>query len=432
VNFLASENFLEDMALVMCLAALAAVVCQLLRQLLIVGYLCAGIIAGPYTPGIVANTERVQLVSDLAVTILVFSIGLEFKFRKLLRLVPTGGLVAVIQAGAMICLGYLTGRMLGWTQWDSLVTGAMLSISGAVIMARALEEVRVDPRVRELVFGVVLCEDVVAILLMAVMITLVNGGEFSLQAVSINAGLVGSFIVALVMIGLMTVPFMVRGVERFDRREILLITSLGLCFAFAMLAERLHYSLVLGSFLAGSLVAESGQGEKIDELIEPVRHLFGAIFFVSVGMIIDPQLLATHWVALVVLSAMVLGGKIISVSLGSVLVGECPDTAIKAGFTMAQIGIFSILIAGVGTGGAAAHSSIYALAVGVTAVTAFLCPLLIRASNPVADWIDGRLPAPVQAAFSRYAGWLHRIHTFTEAATTERGEASERQSTVNK
>jgi CPA2 family monovalent cation:H+ antiporter-2 len=318
-------------------------------------------------------------------------------------------LVALIQAASMIWLGYLVGRLMGWTQWESLVTGAILSISGAVIVAKAFEEVQVESRVRELVFGVVLCEDVVAILLLAVLTTLANGGALSLHALSIDAGLLSSFIVVVIGIGLITIPYLVRSVSRFKRPETLLITSLGLCFAFAMIAERLGYSLVLGAFLAGSLVAESGEGAEVEKLIVPIRHVFGAIFFVAVGMLIDPQELATHWVALALLSAAVVIGKIVSVSLASTLVGERPDIAIKTGFAMAQIGVFSILIAEVGTRGGPARSFLYSLAVGVCAITAFLCPLLIRASNPVADWIDRYLPMPVQNALSQYGGWLNRI-----------------------
>ena len=425
MTFFVADNFLEDMALVMCFAALAAVICQLLRQPLIVGYLVAGTVIGPYTPGVVASTERIQLVANLGVTILIFSIGLEFKFRQLLRLAPTAGLVALIQALSMIGLGYLTGRLLGWTPWESLVTGAMVSISSAVIMARALEEVQVDPRVRELVFGIVLCEDAIAILLLAVLITLANGGEFSLPMLSLNAGQLGLFIAAVIVIGLMTVPYAVRRVARSNRPETLLITSLGLCFAFAMIAERLGYSLVLGAFLAGSLVAELGQGVKIEKLIEGVRQIFGAIFFVSVGMLIDPRLLLTHAVALVVLSAVVIAGKITTVASTAAAVGEPPDIAVKSGFAMAQIGVFAILIAGVATGGEAAHSFLSALAVGVCAITAFLCPLLIRASNPVAVWIDRALPQPVHRALSRYDGWLLRIRKSPEAAMTKPGAASE-------
>jgi K+:H+ antiporter len=156
------------MALVMCIAALAAVICQFLHQPLVVGYLIAGMVVGPNVPGVYANLERVRLVAELGVTVLVFSIGLEFNFRRLMRLAPTAGLVALIQAAAMTGLGYLVGRLMGWTPWESLVTGAIVSISGAVIVAKVFEEVRVDSRVRELVFGVVLCEDVIGILMLAV------------------------------------------------------------------------------------------------------------------------------------------------------------------------------------------------------------------------------------------------------------------------
>ena len=214
-----THNFLEDMALVMCVAALAAVVCQLLRQPLVVGYLVAGMVVGPYVPGVYANTERVRLVAELGVTLLVFSIGLEFNFRRLVRLAPTAGLVALIQCASMIGLGYWVGRLMGWTQWESLLTGAIVSISGAVIVAKAFEEVRVDSRVRELVFGVVLCEDVIAILLLAVLITLAKGDALSLQGLSVNASLLTSFITLVIAIGLITVPYLVRGVTRFGGRK---------------------------------------------------------------------------------------------------------------------------------------------------------------------------------------------------------------------
>ena len=417
-----THNFLEDMALVMCVAGVAAVICQLLRQPLVVGYLIAGMVVGPYVPGVYANTERVRIVAELGVTLLVFSIGLEFNFRRLVRLAPTAGLVALIQSASMIGLGYLVGRLMGWTQWESLLTGAIVSISGAVIVARTFEEVQVDSRVRELVFGVVLCEDVIAILLLAVLITLAKGDELSLHGLSINASLLSSFIMLVITIGLITVPYVVRGVARLKRPETLLITSLGLCFAFAMIAERAGYTVVLGAFLAGSLVAESELGAEVEKLITPVRYMFGAIFFVAVGMLIDPQLLARYWPALVVLTAVAIVGKAISVSLASMVVGERPNTAVKAGFAMAQIGTFSILFA-LAAGEGATGSMLYSLAVALKAVTSVVCPLMIRASNPVADWIDRHLPTPVQSAFSRYGAWLERIRKTPKPEGIEQGEA---------
>jgi CPA2 family monovalent cation:H+ antiporter-2 len=259
----------------------------------------------------------------------------------------------------------------------------------------------VQSRVRELVFGVVMCEDVIAILMLAVLITVANGGAVSPYAFIIDAGLLSLFIVVLVAVGLITVPYLLRAVARFKRPETLLITSLGLCFALAMIAERAGYTMILGAFLAGSLVAESGEGAEIEKLIEPVRHIFGAIFFVSVGMLVNPQLLLKYWPALVLLSAVVVTGKIVSVSLASLLIGERPDIALKTGFAMAQIGVFAILLAGAATGVGAPRSFLYSLAVGVSTITAFLCPLLIRASNPVGDWIERHIAKPVQSPLSQ-------------------------------
>ena len=275
---------------------------SVLRLPLLVGHLIAGIVVGPFVPGVYASMERVHLVSDLGVTVLVFSIGLGFNFRRLMQLAPTAGWVALLQVVAMVGLGYSVGLLMGWSPWECLVTGAMVSISGVVILAKAFEEVPVEPRVRELVFGVVMCEDVIAILMLAVLITIAKGGGVSLYAFTIEASLLSLFIVVLITIGLITVPYVLGAVARFKRPETLLITSLGLCFGLAMIAERAGYSMILGAFLAGSLVAESAESSEIEKLIEPVRHIFGALFFVSVGMLIDPLLLLKYWPALVLLS----------------------------------------------------------------------------------------------------------------------------------
>ena len=397
-----TQNFLEDMGLVLCVAALATVVCLFFRLPLLVGYLIAGMVVGPHIPGVYASTERIHLVSDLGVTVLVFAIGLHFKFRHLLQLAPTAGLVALIQIVAMVGLGYWAGFLMGWTPWECLIAGAMVSISGVVIAAKAFEDVWVEPRVRELVFGIVMCEDLIAILLLAVLVAIARRGGISLYAFAVDASLLSLFIVVVIGVGLITVPYLLGAVARFKRPEVLLITSLGICFGLAMIAERAGYSLILGAFLAGSLVAQSAQGSEIEKLIEPVRHIFGALFFVSVGMLIDPQLLVKYWPALVLLTVVVIAGKIISNFLASLLIGERVGIAVKVGFAMAQIGsVFAILLGRVAGGEGAQTSFLYALAVGVSSITAFLCPLLIQASNPVGSWIERYLGKPVPSARSQ-------------------------------
>ena len=412
-----THNFVEDMAVIMCVAGLATVICQFLRQPLLVGYLVAGMVVGPHVPGVYANTERVHLVSELGIILLVFAIGLEFKFRRLIRLAPTAGLVALIQILVMMALGYSIGRLMGWTQWDSVLTGAVASISGIVIVAKGFEEARVDSRVRELVFGIIVCEDVIAIFLLAVLDTMARGGSASLRALSTKAGLLPLFVLALIGLGMLIVPRMVRKVAWLKRPETLLITSLGLCFAFSMMAERAGYTVALGAFLAGVLVAESGHGEQVEELTKPVQQMFGAIFFVSVGMLVDPRQLATHWRVLLVLIAVVISGKIISVTLSSLLIGERIGVALKSGFAMAQIGIFSFLLAEVGSKEGTARSLLYTLAVGTCATTAFLCPHLIKASMPLGDWLERRLPGRVPGAANQYGASFEATRSRSESGT---------------
>lgn len=384
-----THNFLEDMGLVLCVAALAAVICQFLHLPLLVGYLLAGMIVGPHIPGVYASTERVHLVSDLGITVLVFSIGLHFKVRRVVQLAPTAGLVALIQAAALVGLGYSAGLLMGWTPWECLVTGSMASISGLVIIAKAFEEVPVEPRLREFVFGVVMCEDIIAILMLTVLITIAEGGGVSLYAFASKLGFLILFLLVLTAVGMVAVPYMLGLVARFRRPETLLIISLGLCFGLAMIAERAGHSIILGAFLAGSLVAESAESSEVEKLVDPVRHVFGALFFVSVGMLIDPFLLLKHWPALVFLSAVVIAGKIVSVTLASLLIGERLDIAFKSGVAMAQIGVFSILLGRVAIG---EDSFLYSLAVGVCSITAFLCPFLIRVSNTLASPIEPVTP----------------------------------------
>jgi CPA2 family monovalent cation:H+ antiporter-2 len=404
VSFVA-RNFLEDMALVLCVAGIATVLCQLLRQSLVVGYLVAGLVVGPHVPGLYANPERVQMVSELGVIMLIFSIGLEFKFRQLVRLAPTAGFVALFQILFMIGIGYAAGRFMGWSPWTSLVAGAMVSISGVVILAKAFEEVKVGARLRELVFGVTLCEDVLAILLLAALITMANGEEPSLLALSTKAGLLGVFIALMIVVGLATVPWLIRKVAHLNRPETLLIVSLGLCFAFATIAERVGYSVALGAFLAGLLIAESGHGADVERMVVPVKQMFGAMFFVSVGMLVDPRMLAANWRVLAVFTSLVIVGKIVSVSLASRLIGERPGTSLQAGFAMAQIGVlFAFLLAGVGKKGTADQGLLYSIAVGASTITAFLSPTLIRASLPAGRWLDHLLAVPAQPPEPEQAG----------------------------
>ncbi len=399
----ASQNLLEDLGLVLCVAAATTVLFQVIRQPVVVGYLVAGMIVGPHVPiPLLADGERIHTLSELGVILLMFPLGLEFSLRKLLRLGPTAGFVTALQVGLMIWLGFIVGRALGWTELESVFTGAVLSISSTTIVARAFDERPVPGEVRDLVFSVALAEDLVAVMLLAILAVLAAGGGLSTAMMARTAGRLALFLVALVAGGALIVPPMMRRIVGLGQAETTLIASIGICFAFAIIAERAGYSVAFGAFLAGSLVAESGAVESIGELVVPVRDLFAAIFFVSVGMMLDPAQVQTHWLALAVLVAAVIVGKFVAVALAALLSGNAIRVSVQAGMSLAQIGEFSFIIAGVGTRSHASREFLYTLAVAVSAVTTFLTPYLIRVSAPVAEFCARHEPRALRSTRATY------------------------------
>ena len=401
--------FLTNLAVVLCVAAATTVLFQRLRQPVVLGYLLAGLIVGPYVPvPLVADREIVHQLSELGVVLLLFSIGLEFTFGKLVRVGGTAGLVAVVQVSVMLVLGGLAGRALGWTSREALYAGAIVAISSTTIIAKAVEESRVVGRLRELVLSVLVVEDLVAILLLAGL-TALSSGNLSAAALAATAGRLVLFLVVVVAAGMLLVPRVVRSTLKLGRPETTVVVCVGICFAVALLAQRFGYSVALGAFLAGMLVAESGQGEALLHLLQPVRDLFAAIFFVSVGMLIDPALVARHWVSVVALTAVVIGGKIAGVALPALLAGSGVRTAVQAGMSMAQIGEFSFIIAGLGIALGAVGDFLYPVAVAVSAVTTLITPWLIRWSGPAAAWVDAKLPRSLQTLLALEGAWTERL-----------------------
>jgi monovalent cation:H+ antiporter-2, CPA2 family len=396
--------------MVLCVAAVTTIIFQKIRQPVVVGYLIAGMIVGPHVPiPLLADFDRIHTLSELGVILLMFALGLEFSVRKLIRLGPTSGFITAVQVGFMVWLGYVCGRALGWTPLESIFTGALLSISSTTIVAKAYQETPVSDRLRELVFGVLLAEDLTAVVELAILTTLASGASVSASLMTVTIARLVLFLVAFVGIGFIVVPPFVRFVVRMGRPETTLVAVVGLCFAFSILAEHAGYSVALGAFLAGSLVAESGEAKQIEHLVEPLRDIFGAVFFISVGMMIDPGLIAEHWEALIVLTAAVVFGKIVGVTFASMLSGVGTKTSIEAGMSLSQIGEFSFIIAGAGLKSGATRDFLYTLAVAVSAVTTFLTPYMIRVSIPFAEFVTARMPRPLKVLEALYDSWFERI-----------------------
>jgi monovalent cation:H+ antiporter-2, CPA2 family len=420
-----AHAFLVALTIVLGVAAVTTVVFQRLRQPVVLGYILAGFIIGPNVPiPLVADRQIVQTLSELGVILLMFSLGLEFSLGKLFRLGPSAGLTALLQSSLMIWLGFMTGQLFGWTTIESLFAGAIIAISSTTIIAKAFDEQGIKGPLRELVVGILIVEDLIAILLMATLTAIASGSGLSAYGMAVTTGKLVLFLVGLVAIGLLLVPRAVRALNRLGRPETLLVASIGFCFAVSLLAHELGYSVALGAFIAGSLIAESGEEKQIEHLVQPVRDMFAAIFFVSVGVLIDPELIARHWAAIAVLSAVVVGGKVIGVSAGAFLTGNKVRTSVQAGMSLAQIGEFSFIIAALGLSLRATGDFLYPVAVAVSAITTLTTPWLIKASGPVANLIDRKMPRPLQTFVALYGSWVQHLRSHPRAAT--RGAAIRR------
>ncbi|MGH9869776.1 MAG: cation:proton antiporter [Candidatus Polarisedimenticolia bacterium] len=405
-----AHEFLRSLTVVLGVAAITTVVFQRLRQPVVLGYIMAGLIVGPHVPiPVVADKATVQTLSELGVILLMFSLGLEFSLGKLVRVGPVAGFTAVFQCGVMAWLGFLVGRLFGWTPLESVFAGAAMAISSTTIIAKVFEERGITGRLRELVVGILLIEDLIAIVFMAALTAVATGAGLSAGALTGTLGRLAAFLAVLLVIGILVIPRFIRYVDRVGRSETMLIASIGVCFAMAYVAGEFGYSVALGAFLAGSLVAESGLAEKVEDLVRPVRDVFAAVFFVSVGMLIDPALVARNGGAVAVFVILVIVGKVVSVTLGAFLSGAGLRTAIQSGMSLAQIGEFSFIITALGLSLGATRDFLYPVAVAVSAVTTLTTPWLIRASEPVATLVDRKMPRPLQTFVTLYGAWLERL-----------------------
>lgn len=405
------HTFLTTMALVLCTAAVTTVLFQRLRQPVILGYLLAGLLVGPHITLLpaIADPGVTHILAELGVILLLFGIGLEFSLRKLVR---TGGAALVtgaIAISTIFWLGNGAALLLGWNTTEALFTGAAIAVSSTTIIAKAFEERGIRGRVRTLVFGILIVEDLVSILLLAALSTVAAGQAASTGELAGTAIRLMGMLLVVTVVGLFTIPRLMRWIVSLGSKETTLVASVGLCFAGAYGAEALGYSVALGAFLAGSLIAESGKAHTVEQLVIPVRDVFAAVFFVSVGMLIDPALVAEHWVAVAVFTVLVVVGKVFAVSIGAFLSGAGNRVAVQTGMSMAQIGEFSFIIAAVGATSPQVRDFLYPVMVAVSAITTLITPWLIAAAPGTSAWVDRKLPKPLQTAASLYETWVEQL-----------------------
>lgn len=383
--------FLQDIAVVMAIGAAVTVLCHRIHLPVVLGYILAGIIIGPHTPPfpLVTDMGSIRTLSELGVIFLLFGIGLEFSLTKLLRVGVVSLIAATLEILLMLGIGFLLGKAFGWRFMDSLFLGAILSISSTTIIAKLLlERGKMNEPFAHVILGILIIEDLLAIVIIALLSGLASTGELTLTAAGGAMVKVGFFMVGALILGLWLVPPLLRYLQRFQSSELLVITVLGLCFGGSLLAARMGFSVALGAFLMGAIIADTPQAQAVIHRMEPIRDMFTAIFFVSVGMLLDPRLLAAFAWPIALITLVTIVGKVVSCACATRLAGYAPDTALRVGLGLAQIGEFSFIIARLGEATQVTSSFLYPIAVSVSGLTTLTTPLLMSQTENIVSFLS--------------------------------------------
>ncbi|MCA2960689.1 MAG: cation:proton antiporter [Silvanigrellales bacterium] len=421
-------SFLQDLAVVLAVAGIVTLLFNRLKQPVVLGYIIAGFLIGPHTPPfpLVHTEATIHTLSELGVIFLMFALGLEFSLKKLRAVgLPAVG-AALLEIVVMVGAGYGIGKAFGWREMDALFLGGILAISSTTIIIKALREMKATREpYAQLIFGILVVEDLLGILIIALLSGLATTGSLSVGSAFDTMWRLGVFLAALFVAGILIVPRLLSYVGKFRNAEMMLVTALALCFGVSLLAYKFEYSVALGAFLIGAIIAETKEARQIEGLTESLRDLFGAVFFVSVGMLINPRILAEHWLVIVVITATVLVGKVVACALGAFASGTDRKTSLQVGMGLAQIGEFSFIIASLGIAKGVTSDFLYPIAVTVSALTTLTTPYLLRASVPIHGFVERVAPARVIALSDAYGRALthasRRLPRFVADNYVQRG-----------
>lgn len=397
---------ISDLAVILISASLVTILFKWLKQPVVLGYIVAGIISGPacpFTPSVI-DSSSIKTWSEIGVIFLLFTLGLDFSFKKLVKVGGTAVTGAVTIVAGMMFVGYATGLALGWGHMTSLFLGGMLSMSSTTIIYKAFDEMGLrNQKFSGVVLGILVVEDLFAVLMMVLLSTLavskqVEGIELLNSVVKLGVFLMFCFIV-----GIYLIPSFLRTYHKYLNDETLLIISIGLCFGMVKIATLAGFSSALGAFIMGSLLAETIEAEHIEQLVKPVKNLFGAIFFVSVGMMIDPLMLWEYKIPILILTAIVMTGQICFGTFGVLLSGQPLKVAVQSGFSLAQIGEFAFILAALGLSLKVTDHFLYPIVVAVSVLTTFFTPYMIRLSEPAYNRLERIIPEKWMLLLQKYA-----------------------------
>ena len=411
-------NLVRDLAVILVSAGVFTIISKALKQPLVLGYIIAGFLVGPHIswfPGI-SSEATVHEWSEIGIIFLMFGLGLEFSFKKLLKV----GSSALVTAGSkflgVFVLGFVAAQAMGWSTMESIFLGGLLSMSSTMVVLKSYEDLRLkDKPWAGMVFGTLVVEDLIAILLMVLLSTMAVSNQFAGGEMLFNLGKLAFFLILWFLVGIYVIPTVLKRARHFLRDEILLIVSIGLCFGMVALAEKVGFSSALGAFVMGSILAETIESEHIERLVSPIKDLFGAIFFVSVGMMVAPAVIAEHWLTILIITLIVMLSHILFAGAGILMTGGGLQNAVNTGFSLAQLGEFGFIIAGVGVSLGVMRDFIYPVIIAVSVLTTFTTPYMIKLAAPSYSWLLKVLPDK----------WIARLDAPEQSSRTTAAEQSE-------
>lgn len=408
---------ITDLAFILGTAGITTLIFKKLKQPLVLGYILAGLLVSPNFPLLpsITDGENITVWGEIGVIFLLFSLGLEFSFKKLAKVGGTASVTAVTEVVGMLLFGYLTGQLLGWSTMDSIFLGGILSISSTTIIIRAFDELGLkSQKFVGLVFGALIVEDLVAILLLVLLSTVAVSNGFGGEAMLLSILKLAFFLSLWFLGGIYLIPSFLGKSRKLMNDETLLVVSVALCLLMVVLATKAGFSPALGAFIMGSILAETVYTEKIEHLTKSVKDLFGAVFFVSVGMLIDPRMLVEHAGPVILITLVTIGGKFFSSALGALISGQPLKQSIQIGLSLSQIGEFSFIIATLGMTLGVTSDFLYPIAVAVSAITTFTTPFLIRMSEPFYNLLERHLPERWKNALANYSSGAQTISSASD------------------
>ena len=400
------EPLIADLALILICAGAMTLIFKKLGQPLVLGYIVAGFIASPHfalTPSVI-DTASIHTWSDIGVIFLLFALGLEFSFKKIVKVGGPAVIAALVIIFGMIFLGFSVGSSFGWSKMDALFLGGMISMSSTTIIYKAFEDMGLAKKqFAGLVMSILILEDILAVVLMVVLSTVAVSNNFEGRELIYSVGKLVFFLILWILVGIYLIPLLLRWAKKLMNDETQLVVALGLCFGMVVVAAKTGFSAAFGAFIMGSILAETIEAERIEHLVKPVKDLFGAIFFVSVGMMVDPAMIGEYWLPIVIITLTVIVGQVVFATTGVLLSGQSLKTAMQCGFSLTQIGEFAFIIATLGVSLGVTGSFLYPIVVAVSVITIFLTPYMIRLAEPAYGFVYKHLPGRFRTFLDNYA-----------------------------